>query len=169
MSPAFSRAQIAFHWVTAALVLLMAATGMMYFLEIADGPAMQVHQITGQILILVLAGRLLTRALSRVPSHPHHAAWERALAGAVQVALYLALITAAVTGHVSASAFSSNALIFPVDIGFARSDTGERLLEIHYLMKWVFLGLISLHVGGALKHHFLDRDDTLRHMISSKE
>ncbi|MCH2076974.1 MAG: cytochrome b/b6 domain-containing protein [Rhodobacteraceae bacterium] len=166
MPQPFSRPQIAFHWISAALVLLMAATGMMYFLEIADRTAMQVHQISGQILILVLIGRLIVKARAKRRTVSDHAAWERGLALLVQIALYLALIVAVVTGYVSVSAFSSNMLLFPVDIGFARSDTGEQLLEVHYLMKWVFLGLIGLHVAGALKHHLIDRDNTLRHMIS---
>ncbi|TGN37586.1 cytochrome b, partial [Marinobacter confluentis] len=30
---------------------------------------------------------------------------------------------------------------------------------------WVIVGLASLHGVAALKHHFVDRDDTLRRML----
>jgi len=30
---------------------------------------------------------------------------------------------------------------------------------------WVILGLLVLHVAGALKHHFMDRDNSLRRML----
>lgn len=166
----FTPAQIAFHWLTAGLVLAMAVSGMMYFWEIADRAAMRAHQVMGQALIVVLALRLAVKARAalreRRPSD--HAGWERALAALTHVALYAALIVAVVTGYVSASAFSSSMLIWPVDQGFARSDTGEQFLETHFAMKWVFLGLVSLHVAGALKHHFVDRDDTLRAMITPR-
>ncbi|MEL6549735.1 MAG: cytochrome b/b6 domain-containing protein [Pseudomonadota bacterium] len=165
----FTRAQIAFHWATALLVVLMAVTGMMYFLEIADGAAIRAHQVAGQVLIVILAARLIVKLRAPARGASDHAVWEKALAGAVQVALYFALITAAVTGYVSASAFANSALLLPVDIGFARSDAGARFLTVHYAMKWVFLGLVGLHVAGALKHHFIDRDATLRHMVSSQE
>ena len=29
----------------------------------------------------------------------------------------------------------------------------------------VLIGVIALHVAGALKHHFIDRDHTLRRML----
>jgi cytochrome b561 len=35
----------------------------------------------------------------------------------------------------------------------------------HYWLGWVLIGLFTLHVAGALKHHFFLGNDTLRRMI----
>ncbi|MEL6610256.1 MAG: cytochrome b/b6 domain-containing protein [Pseudomonadota bacterium] len=161
----FSPAQRTLHWLTVAFILVMVTTGMMYFYEIGDRAAIQVHQIAGQLLIIVLVIRLIVRLRTRTPASDH-APLERALAGATHVALYAMLIAFVVTGYVSASALTNNALLLPVDRAFARGDLGERLLDAHYALKWVLLGLVGLHVAGALKHHFIDRDATLVAMWS---
>ena len=36
---------------------------------------------------------------------------------------------------------------------------------MHGLLLWVMLGALALHVAGALKHHLLDGDGTLRRML----
>ena len=96
--------------------------------------------------------------------HENHKPWERFLAGLVHLCLYLSLILFVCTGYVAASALSNNILILPLDIGFARGATGEAILETHYFMKWVLLVLFSLHLAGALKHLFIDRDTTFSSM-----
>ena len=36
---------------------------------------------------------------------------------------------------------------------------------LHVILQWVLTGAIALHVAGALKHHVIDRDATLRRML----
>jgi len=152
------------HWISALLILGMATTGMMYFWEISGQTAITVHQIMGQALIVVLIWRLWAKFKSNRPDHAGHAVWERVLASAVQIALYGALFAFVITGYVSASALRETSLLFPVDFAFARSSVGEQFLNTHYTMKWVLLGLLALHIAGAVKHHFIDRDTTLKHI-----
>jgi len=165
----YSTAQVAYHWLTLLLLVVMGSTGMAYSFEVAEHDAMWVHQITGQALILVLALRIISR-LSNPPrsAGPAVAAWQHLAAQAVHLALYLCLIAYVLTGYVSASAESTNALVAPLSFAFARSDFGELLLETHYILKWVLLGLVGLHVAAALKHHLWDKDTTLTHMTFSK-
>jgi len=35
----------------------------------------------------------------------------------------------------------------------------------HYWLSWAMMGLALMHTFGALKHHFFDRDETLRRML----
>jgi hypothetical protein len=39
--------------------------------------------------------------------------------------------------------------------------------QIHFYAATALLGLISLHAAGALKHHFIDQDNTLKRMSSN--
>lgn len=165
----FSNAQIAYHWISFVLILIMFGSGLAYSYDLVGDGGMRVHQIAGQVLIVVLVIRIATRLARRAPPAPNaHPMWERLLAGVVQLALYGVLIAFVVTGYVSASAETSNALIAPVSLAFALSDTGEQFLDLHYMLKWVLLGLIGLHVAGALKHLIIDRDDTFSQMTFNK-
>ncbi|MEO1239249.1 MAG: cytochrome b/b6 domain-containing protein [Pseudomonadota bacterium] len=165
----YAHSHIIFHWLTALLVLGLVASGLAYSFELADKGALNAHQIMGQALIVVVALRILTRVVKRpAKADTGHAGWERALAGAVHLGLYALLIAFIVTGYVSASALSNNMLLFPGDLAFARSDTGEVLLEVHYALKWVLLALFGLHFAGAMKHALIDRDNTLSSMWFSK-
>lgn len=164
----FSNLQITFHWLTAILVLALVGSGLAFTYEIAGAGRETIiaHQIVGQMLIALLVFRIAARLARKTPEiKTAHAAWERALAGSVHLALYGALIGFVVTGYVSASAMRTNALVAPVDIGFARSDLGEAFLELHFALKWALLGLLGLHIAGALKHQIIDRDSTLSNML----
>ena len=35
----------------------------------------------------------------------------------------------------------------------------------HALMAYAIAGLVALHVAGAVKHHWIDRDDVLARML----
>jgi cytochrome b561 len=37
--------------------------------------------------------------------------------------------------------------------------------EVHEALAWTIIALLLAHIAGALKHHFIDRDDTLRRML----
>ncbi len=37
--------------------------------------------------------------------------------------------------------------------------------QIHGAIVWVVIGAIVLHIAGALKHHFVDKDETLTRMF----
>jgi cytochrome b561 len=53
--------------------------------------------------------------------------------------------------------------ILPTDRSLARF--GE---ELHSLLSYLAAGIIVLHVAGALKHHIVDRDGTLRRMLGAR-
>lgn len=39
------------------------------------------------------------------------------------------------------------------------------MVQTHGVLAWSLIAMIALHVGGALKHHIIDRDDTLKRML----
>ena len=48
-------------------------------------------------------------------------------------------------------------------------DTKEKLsgltVGLHWLVGRIMIAAVLLHVAGALKHHFVDKDGTLRRML----
>lgn len=160
----YSNTQIAYHWLTLSLVLFLIGSGLAFSFKFAGAGSKTLiaHQISGQALIVLLAFRIVARLTRKTPDTVlAHAKWEQKLAGATHLGLYAALIAYVISGYVSASGMVTNALIAPINIGVARSDIGEVFVEAHYAMKWVLLGLFGLHLTGALKHVFFDRDGTM--------
>jgi cytochrome b561 len=49
----------------------------------------------------------------------------------------------------------------PTDPALAKT-----LVGVHGLLAWTLMLVVLLHAAAALKHHFFDRDTTLRRMLS---
>jgi cytochrome b561 len=50
------------------------------------------------------------------------------------------------------------------DLVGKNKELGDLLTELHQSLNFGLLLLVGAHIAGALKHHFVERDDTLRRM-----
>ena len=161
---------ILLHWTTAALMVSLAISGLLYSYQIVGSNALIFHQWGGQLLMILVFIWIGTRLVFRIgPRNPDHVWWEKVLAALVKVALYVLLVAYVVTGYVTASGLRSTELMFPINVALARSDLGDLFLEIHIALKWALLVLLSLHVIGTLKHSLIDRDNTFRNIWITKK
>ena len=48
--------------------------------------------------------------------------------------------------------------------GLDNNDLREIFKQVHEILGIVILLIIVLHIAGALKHKFIDKDDTLKRM-----
>ena len=84
--------------------------------------------------------------------------------------LYVAMALIPLTGwfayteHVRRSLGMRPASVFGFRIPLL-PDFGINWHLIHNWSGKLVLGLIALHVAAALKHHFYDKDDTIRRML----
>ncbi|MDF1646115.1 MAG: cytochrome b [Legionellaceae bacterium] len=161
------------HWLVACLVLGMLGVG--FFL--GDLPqhfkptAYMLHKSIGLTLLILMLIRAVWIIKSGKPKLPSTTPkWECFLASSVQYALYLFLIMMALSGWLMATA--SNKI--PVYFGWFRVPfpallPNERLANwmysTHETIAWILLGLVSLHVAGALKHWLIQKDDVLTRML----
>ncbi|WP_298448431.1 cytochrome b [uncultured Marinobacter sp.] len=162
------------HWVVALAVLGLFALGFwMVDLSYYDewyrrGP--DIHRSVGVLLFALVVFRLLWRLMSPSPdSIAAHKRWEVLSARAAHGLLYVLIFVAMVSGYLISTADGSSISVF----GWFEvpSVTGQiKGLEdiaglVHYWSTWALVGLAALHAAGALKHHFIDRDETLRRML----
>ena len=47
-------------------------------------------------------------------------------------------------------------------------ELGSLLKDFHEALSSGLFVLVALHLGAALKHHFIDKDGTLRRMLPSR-
>lgn len=170
----FGLVAVLLHWSVALTVFGMFGLGLwMVELDYYDAwyrSAPDLHRSLGACLFVVLLFRLLWRCLSPVPpALATHKPWELRLAAAAHLLLYLLPFAIMISGYLVSTADGRSLSVFGVvDIP---SITGRiPNLEdtagwLHKLMAWSLIGLVMLHAAGALKHHFIDRDATLRRMF----
>ena len=173
----WSAALVALHWLAAALIIELLAHGAIMvhgMLSAATAFSLyQSHKALGFVVLALTAARLFLRS-RRIAPPPIGPRSEQRLAHAVQAALYVLTVVATVSGWlvVSTSPLPIPTRFFDLVIvpDIARPDA--RLFAIsaaaHRLSAWSIAGLAALHVGGAFKHHVVDRDDVLRRMLPKR-
>lgn len=162
------------HWLMAASILSMIGIGL-YMVTIP--PSMRAfrfydfHKAMG-VSLLVLAILRLVWKLYR-PGPPMLTAgakrWELWLGHVVHVALYVLMLTIPIVGWIGASASGlpmSFFGLFAIPNLMGDDETVQRIaLDLHGWLNWLLIAALVLHVAGALKRHFILRDDTLRRML----
>jgi cytochrome b561 len=162
-----------FHWLIAALILVQVTLGfaaVTWPLSPAKLSLFVWHKSTGMLILVLVALRLLWRVTSAVPALPADTPrWERVAAHASHLFLYVLLVALPVSGWVVASASGIPFRIFrhiPLpQIVAVDKRLAEAAASVHGWLVIVFVALLALHVGAALRHHFVKRNDVLRRML----
>jgi cytochrome b561 len=166
--------QRSLHWITAIAVIGLFAMGLwMTGLDYYDAwyhKAPFWHKSVGLLLAALVVLRLALRVIQGRPLPlGTHLPWERILATLTHAALYLLLFGAFISGYLIATADNRPAPFFGlVDVpALIRAfDHQEDIAgEIHEFCAWGLVVLAGLHALAALKHHFIDKDTTLRRML----
>ena len=160
------------HWIIAAMVLGNVA-GAIVAENIggaAAGSIMAVHKSIGLTVLGLSVLRLGWRlGHGTPPLSDTLKPWERVLARVVHTLFYVLMIGVPLLGWAMSSAgprplewFGLPFPKLPVERGSAAASFAH---DAHVVLGLSFLLLAALHVAGALKHHFIDRDDELTRMI----
>lgn len=165
---------ISLHWVVALSVIGLAILGL-WMVDLSyyspwyrSAPFW--HKSIGLAVFAVMLFRLLWRCFNPRPAHlPNHSGWERSLAAVVHMLLYLLLLVIVLSGYLISTATGQGISFFGwFDVPALVSGLpaqADRAGSVHYWVAMAVLVLAGLHALGALKHHFIDRDDTLRRML----
>lgn len=162
-----------FHWTVAVLVLGMLALGLyMAGLDLSPFKFKLYfwHKSVGATILILMTLRLFWKLLNVKPAAlPTHETWERALAKLIHILLYVCLFAMPLSGWVMSSAKGIAISVygwFTLPAIVAENKELARLaVDVHEITAWVLIGCIVLHLSGALKHHFIDKDSTLRRMF----
>ena len=164
---------VALHWLTLALLVViyvwMEFRG--YFPKGSDvREGMKAWHFMLRLTVpMLVALRLVARAVGQTPLiTPPSAAWQRRLAGAMHIALYVFMFGMPMLGWLTLSAAGKPIPFFglelPAVIG-ADKALSRQILAIHESGAILGYGIIGLHAGAALYHHYFLRDDTLQRLL----
>ena len=174
----YSTGAIVFHW-TIALLIALNFIAVWVAGSMPEAQAMQImgnHKAIGITVLILSIARLIWRLTHKPPPlNPDLKPWERLLATIVHHLFYVLMIGIPLAGWLLHSAFSGGQPI-PVFGLFAypglpmaqNKALGETFAGIHGLLAWTFLAIWVLHVAGALKHQFLDKDREIWRMLPGR-
>jgi cytochrome b561 len=163
---------ISLHWLVALAVIGLFALGV-WMVELTyydpwykTGP--DLHRSIGLTLFAVMLLRLAWRLLNTRPQ-AEGKPWEQKLAGIVHSLLFVLLFLVMISGYLISTAdgraidvfglFSVPALIS------GREQQEDIAGQAHQILAYGLIALVALHAMAALKHHFIDRDQTMKRML----
>lgn len=166
---------ILFHWLMAPAVIGNFAFGL-WMVGLAyqhpwyhQGP--QLHKAAGVLLFILLLLRLLWRWGNQSPQPAATAPWQLYAAKFTHGAIYCLMLILMLSGYLISTAdgrpvdvfgwFSVPATIYNID---GQEDIAG---EVHEWLAWSLMALVAIHALAALKHHFYNRDATLRKMLGA--
>jgi cytochrome b561 len=161
------------HWLIVLLILnqwVIAARAEALPLGAAKLQALAWHKSFGMTILALAVIRLVWRWLNPVPTLDGMAkGWERLLAHLSHLLLYGLIFAMPLTGWLMSSARN-----FPVswfglfqfpDVISPDKSTFELMHDLHHTLFAALVIVALLHVAGALKHHFIDKNDVLKRML----
>ena len=131
---------------------------------------MQGHFLAGLVVLALVLPRVLHRWRNAPPPIlPPIASWEIALSRLTHGLLYAFLLVQPLLGLLTVwyggrgIGIPGTELMIPSPLA-ENHDLHEQLEDIHGYIGTIFYYVIGLHIAGALWHHYLRRDNTLRRM-----
>lgn len=167
-----------FHWLIALLIVTLIPLGLIadYLpYETSDQLATKawlfsLHKTLGVTAFAVALARIIWAVTQTKPAHLHpERKLETFAAETVHWLLYASLVIVPLSGwihHAAASGFAPIWLPIGQDLPLVpKSESVSHVFaNVHEIATHVLQASLALHVLGALKHHFIDRDSTLRRM-----
>jgi len=168
------------HWLMALLLIGLFAVGL-YMTELDYYDALYHtlpwwHKSIGLLVVGLLLFRFVWNVTNPTPKAlSTHKSWEISLAHIIQKLFYLLMLLIGVTGYFISTAkgkgiefftlFEVPAMPFTVSKAI-EEDLVDSIGEVHEILAITLIVFAVLHAMAALKHHFIDKDETLRRMIN---
>ena len=165
---------IALHWLLAALVIATFSLGV----TMVDMPGITPtklkyfnwHKWAGVTIFGIAVLRVLWRLWHPAPALPASmSAWQRKSAEWMHYLLYALIFAIPLSGYFYSLAAGFPIVYlghFPLPVLIEKNNALKPVLkDLHYWLNMTLLVAVLAHVGAALKHHFIDRDDVLKRML----
>ncbi len=164
---------ITLHWVISIIVICMLAVGL-YMVTLKLGPLkldlFRYHKEFGILVLMLASLRLGWRLANITPRYPDTMPWwQKGLAHSLHWLLYGFLFAMPITGYLlsCAAGFAPSFFgLFVVPPIIAPDDALASLFgTIHQWLAYSLIVLLCGHIGAALEHHFVEKDNILRRML----
>ena len=161
-----------FHWLVALLIVVNGSLGL-YMTDLKPGmdkiSIYAIHKSVGLTVLALFLLRLSWRWFDPRPRDLPMPRWQRFAAHATHGVLYLLMAAIPLSGWLFNSANGNPLQWFKLFNLPGLVDKNKALADVfhqtHEWLFWILVVVLVAHVGGALMHHFVERDNTLRRML----
>lgn len=173
-----TRTEISLHWIVGLGMIAVVAMGL--YMTRADSFALYgIHKSLGIVLFVFILWRVVLRLRKGWPEEVSSGSrWEHGLARVIHWILILGTIAMPLSGMLDAYMSGRGLSVFGLDlVAVNLGDAGravainKNLAElgeiIHIQAANILIAAVILHIVGALKHHVIDKDGTLRRMLGA--
>lgn len=171
VSSKYPRPYISLHWVVGLLIIGMLAFGavMDEFQAPLKFTLFGIHKAIGIVILALVFVRVFYRATFVEPAIlPALPAWQHKAAQAVHLALYVMMLAMPLSGWLMSNAAGYPVSVFGLftmpDLVAKGDPIGGYAKEFHEAGLGIFIGLLALHIGATIQHHFLLKDNTFSRM-----
>ena len=168
------------HWFVAIGMIAIAALGV--YMESFEAYAWYgFHKSVGMLLLIVILIRVFKRLKEGFnESESSSVMWQKVIAKVVHLSILIVTLLFPISGMMMSIGGGRGADIFGLTLISPNIDSvTEKVVPInetvaslgaqaHGLLLDALVVLLFLHVGAALKHHFVNNNDVLNNMISFK-
>jgi cytochrome b561 len=164
------------HWATVIMILMLFPLGV-YMIDLGYYDrnytlSYSIHKSLGLIALLLGLCQLVWALAHKAPAPLSSLRiWEKFGASAMHKTLFVLIILMPASGYFIAAAAGQGVDIFgwltipavlPDDLDFGELAVEDVASATHYYLVYGSAILVLLHILAALKHHFIDKDRTLR-------
>jgi cytochrome b561 len=172
----YSTTAIVLHWLSALLIfggfgLGLVMTGLEF--SPAKFRAYAWHKWIGITIFLLAVARLVWRRTHLPPAlSAALPRWQARASGATHALLYALMLGIPLSGWIYSSATGVAVVylgLLPLpDLVPKDREAAKALLVLHQTLNFMLAAVVTLHVGAAAWHHFIDRDGVLRRMLPGR-
>lgn len=163
---------ISLHWVMALAIFAMFAIGLwmtdLNYYDTWYHRAPELHKAIGMLFLFLLLFRFVWR-LGNARPNLMGLWWEKLIAISVHRSHYMLMFIVAISGYLIPTAEGKGIDVFGLFVVPALFEFDKHQADmiglLHLGAAWALMGLAAMHAAAALKHHFLDRDETLTRML----
>jgi len=177
----FSQMTIFLHWFVAIIMIGLLVVGV-YMVETETVFLYAWHKAIGFLIFFIIVFRVAWRMKNGWPVPvTQYKKTEHFLAKIVDWILILGMVILPISGFMQSSLSGHGVNVFGFEIVARNVDPNNikkiiahnKELEsyfhfIHYQGSYIVIGSLILHILGTFKHHFVDKDNTLRRMLGLK-
>lgn len=123
------------------------------------------HKSIGVTIAALILIRILWRVINKPPALlTSYKAWERKLATGTHHLLYVLMIALPASGLIMSvySKYGIKWFGMPFISGLDNKAMREFYTQAHYVIGIILLVIVGTHILGALKHKFVDKDETMK-------
>lgn len=164
------------HWLTAFIFISSIGLGL-FMVDLDDSDLKQdlysLHKSLGVVILGLIFIRLLWLKISPNPEKLSTNKFEYRLSLVVKGILYFSLLGMPISGWILSNSAGYDVAFFglfvlPSLVGESEM-IDEVVRDIHEIFGFILIGVILLHIAGALKHHFVYKDGTLLRMLGQNK